>query len=153
MKFKIQHAPDDYIKKTHSYIRAKENEAGREHDWPEIAGTEEEAQAEADDEMCRLFHARMGRCVAEPGDYEESTDDDLLDKIGFPRPDVVARLKPETATKTGMISEWKRFSPVNEYKCNDGSVTNFPTGRSIWLDIVFDSKFVWPEYTWPEGSL
>lgn len=101
------------------------------NDWPEIAGTEEEAQAEADDEMCRLFHARMGRCVAEPGDYEESTDDDLLDKIGFPRPDVVARLKPETATKTGMISEWKRFSPVNEYKCNDGSVTNFPTGRSI----------------------
>jgi hypothetical protein len=234
VEFKIQHAPADYIGKTHSYIRTRENEAGRSHaflliderattdcavwyvgdfageyeldddgtgyaapsteelhevlvkasmvawmhvdtettpgpaeqlvhsvfknyrtagnEWPEIAGAEEEEQAETDEEMCRLFHARMGRCVAEPGDYEESTDDDILDKVGFPRGDVVARLKPEVARKNGMISEWKRFESVNEHKCDDGTVKQFPQG-SIWLDVVFDSKFDWPEYTWPDSSL
>lgn len=103
------------------------------NEWPEIAGAEEEGQAEADEDMYSLFHARMGRCVAEPGEYEESTDDE---KVDFPRPDVVVRLKPEVGRKNGMISEWKRFQSVNKYKCDDGTVKQFPQG-SIWLDCCF----------------
>lgn len=228
VEFKIQHAPADYIGKSYSYIRTKENEAGRTHpflliderattdcavwyvgnfaveneleddgtgyaapstdalhevlvkasmvacmhvdvqcssplmeqlghsvfknynmpghEWPEIAGAEEEALAEADEEMCIGFHARSRSCVAEPGDYEERVDE-ILNIEGLPTSVVVRRLKPELAAKHGVISEWTPdFPSVSEYKCDDGTVKNFPPG-SVWLDVVFDLNFDWPEYT------
>ncbi|EED13757.1 conserved hypothetical protein [Talaromyces stipitatus ATCC 10500] len=227
VEFNIQHAPDEYIGKTHSYIRAMENEANRDYpfllidewattdcavwyidsfaaeyeldddgtgfaapstdvlheilvkasmvawmhndveissgpseqlihsvyknyrtpvnNWPEIAGCEEELRAEEDEKMCILFHARAGRCVAEPGDYEECTDDEIVHNA-------VARLKPEVAESNGMISDWKWFHTAKEFDLGDGTVKQFPQG-SIWLDVVFDTKFDWPEYKWPKGSL
>lgn len=232
VEFIIQQAPADYIGKSHSYIRTKENEAGREHPflliderattdcavwyvgdfaheweleddgtgfaapstdalhevlvkasmvawmhvdveispgpseqlthsvfknyrttdnpWPEIAGAEEEAEAEANMEMSVLFFNRRGRCVAEPGDYEQRTEE-KINMMGLPVSEVVARLKPEVATKHGVISEWTWFRSVSEYKCDNGTVVTFPEG-SIWLNVVFDPEFDWPEYTWPEGS-
>ncbi|RAO72896.1 uncharacterized protein BHQ10_008908 [Talaromyces amestolkiae] len=232
VEFLIQQAPADYIGKSHSYIRTKENEAGRErpflliderattdcavwyvdnfareweldddgtgfaapstdalhevlvkasmvawihvdivggtapteqlahsvyknyrtadNPWPEIAGAEEEAEAEAKEEMCITFHNRFGRCVAEPGDYEARTEE-VINMMGLPVSQDVARLKPEVAAKHGLISEWKWFKSVSEYKCDNGTVVSFPEG-SIWLDVVFNLKFDWPEYTWPEGS-
>ncbi|KAI7973212.1 hypothetical protein EIK77_004489 [Talaromyces pinophilus] len=133
----------------HSVFK-KYNAPGQE--WPEIAGAEEEAQAEKDEELCISFHARSGSCVPEPGDYEERVDE-MVNKMGVPTSQVVRRLKPEIAAKHGVMSEWTPISPsVSEYKCDDGTVKKFPPG-SIWLDVVFDLKFDWPEYTWPEGSL
>lgn len=121
------------------------------HEWPEIAGAEEEAQAEKNEELCISFYARSGSYVAEPGDYEERVDE-IVNKRGVPTSQDVRRLKPEIAAKHGVISEWTPFSPsVSEDRC-DGTVKKFPPG-SIWLDVVFDLKFDWPEYTWPEGSL
>ncbi|KAH8892140.1 hypothetical protein GQ53DRAFT_781371 [Thozetella sp. PMI_491] len=69
-----------------------------------------------------------GRCVAKPGEFEESRDDGIIRTVGFTEPDLVARLK---------------VTPAEEVHLKDGTVHKFPRG-SVWLDVDFDTKFDWP---------
>ncbi|KAI1085020.1 hypothetical protein F5B20DRAFT_124600 [Whalleya microplaca] len=224
VELKIQHAPAEYLYKSHSYIRAKETEIGREDPFviidqhaasdcavwyvddfadeemvendgaestsvliqilvkasmlaivhvnneianmtvdeelascgvespfkedfiqPEIYGTSEDE----DDERCMFF--RDGEVVAELGEFEESTDEDKLNSM-MPRPDVVVRLKPDIATRNGVISDWTWRDPEANIEREDVLIKEFPAG-SVRLPITYDFRFPWPEYKWPAGSL
>ncbi|KAI0012521.1 hypothetical protein F4779DRAFT_567921 [Xylariaceae sp. FL0662B] len=112
---------------------------------PEIYGASEDE----DDERCAFF--RDGEVVAESDEIEESTDEDILNDM-MPRPDVVARLKPDIAKKHGVISDWTWKEPAEPVELGDGTVREFPAGN-VTLHITYDFRFPWPEYKWPEGSL
>ncbi|RGP74499.1 hypothetical protein FLONG3_6058 [Fusarium longipes] len=223
LEIKIVRAPEDYWGKSHQYIRAKENEAGREEpfaiiddeakEWGAIwyvdqfANKEEveEGQVDSQDvvlkiliqtEAFALAHvnyaianssiiedlANIGMewpivndfsqpdvydcggfdwvdqqkhqnawVTAEPGEYEESTDDELVGNY-LPRPGRVARLKEEVARNIGLVSSWTIPSEAQPIKHDDGTMKEFPPG-SVVLQQRYDPDFPWPEYKWPEGSL
>ncbi|GKU09380.1 hypothetical protein FLAG1_12012 [Fusarium langsethiae] len=89
--------------------------------------------------------------TAEPGEYEESTDDELRNNY-MPRPAKVARLKEDVAKSIGLISSWSIPSQAKTIEYDDGTKREFPPG-SVILQQRYDPDFPWPEYQWPEGSL
>ncbi|KAJ4258933.1 hypothetical protein NW762_008020 [Fusarium torreyae] len=89
--------------------------------------------------------------TAEPGEFEESTDDKLRDNF-MPRPDKVARLKEEVAQVVGLLSSWTIPSESRPVELPDGTKKTFPDG-SVVLQQRYNPEHPWPEYTWPDGSL
>lgn len=89
--------------------------------------------------------------TAEPGEFEESTDEELR-KNFMPRPDKVARLKEGVAEANGLLNRWMIPSPARPETLPDGSTKTFPEG-SVVLQLRFDPDFDWPPYRRPEGSL
>ncbi|CEI65618.1 hypothetical protein FVEN_g8875 [Fusarium venenatum] len=89
--------------------------------------------------------------TAEPGEYEESTDDERRNNF-MPRPDKVARLKEDVAQSVGLVSSWSIPSEARSIEYEDGTKKEFPPG-SVVLQQRYDPEFPWPEYQWPEGSL
>ncbi|KAI1262075.1 hypothetical protein F5Y18DRAFT_187548 [Xylariaceae sp. FL1019] len=89
--------------------------------------------------------------VAGPGEFEESTDEELRNNF-MPRPDKVARLKEHVAKANGLVNRWTLCGGVRPRKMPDGSLQEFPKG-SVTLQLRYDPHFEWPAYKWPEGSL
>jgi hypothetical protein len=90
--------------------------------------------------------------VAEPGEYEESRDEQHTGNW-MPRPSSVTRLKPGIAESVGLVNAWSITQPpTTEIKLPDGSTKVFPEG-SIRLSLKYDPKVERPPYQWPEGSL
>jgi hypothetical protein len=89
--------------------------------------------------------------VAEPGEFEESSDEQHTGNI-MPRPSSVARFKPGIAESIGLVNAWSIPQPGTEIKMPDGSKKMFPEG-SIRLSLRYDPSFERPPYQWPEGSL
>ncbi|KAH7198356.1 uncharacterized protein B0J16DRAFT_330284 [Fusarium flagelliforme] len=223
LELKIIRAPEDYLGKSHQYIRARENDADREDAFAliddeakerggiwyidhfaeedqvenetaestdvvfkiliqpvpfalsavnyRIANMSVEEDLEACgvefplkndfyqpevlddrgmdfDEQQRSYSAQI---TAEPGEFEESTDDQ--DRDGFlPRPDKVVRLKEEVARSIGVVSSWTWSSKAEPSENDDGTRIEFPPG-SVQLQQNYDPDFPWPEYKWPDGSL
>ncbi|TEA16098.1 hypothetical protein C8034_v000672 [Colletotrichum sidae] len=89
--------------------------------------------------------------TAEPGEFDESTDPDLL-KTFVPRPEKAARLCDSLAREHGVIPQWTVPFAANPMTLPDGTEKTFPRG-TVRLQQVWDPDFPWPEYKWPEGSL
>ena len=223
LELKIIRAPEDYLGKSHQYIRARENDAGREDAFALIDDEAKERggiwyidqfaeedqveneTAESTDVVFKIliqpvpfalaavnyrianmsveedleafgvefplkndFHqpevlddrgmdfddqqrSYSGRVTAEPGEFEESTDDQ--DRSGFmPRPDKVVKLKEEVARSIGVVSRWTWPSKPEPAEKDDGTKIKFPPG-SVQLQQNYNPEFPWPEYEWPDGSL
>lgn len=223
LELKIVRAPEDYWGKSHQYIRAQENEAGREEAFAVIdeeakergaiwyidrfadEDEVEEGQAESTDVVFKILIQTealalaqvnyaianssiaedLDNCAvdlpltndfdqpdlhdcggfdwveqqkhqdtwvtAEPGEYEESTDDERRDNY-MPRPGKVARLNEDVAQSIGLVSSWAIPSQAETIEFDDGTKKEFPPG-SVVLQQRYDPDFAWPEYQWPEGSL
>ncbi|KAF9869701.1 hypothetical protein CkaCkLH20_12888 [Colletotrichum karsti] len=89
--------------------------------------------------------------TAEPGDFEESTDPDLLDNFR-PRPDKVAKLYKQVAEEHGVVAEWTIPSAARPIELPDGTKKTFPQG-SVVLQHKWNPKYPWPDYKWPDESL
>ncbi|KAM0241441.1 hypothetical protein ACHAP5_007638 [Fusarium lateritium] len=89
--------------------------------------------------------------TAEPGEFEESTEEKLRDDF-MPSPGRVARLKEDIAQAVGLLSRWTIPSDARPIDLGDGKKKEFPQG-SVILQQRYDPEFAWPEYKWPEGSL
>jgi hypothetical protein len=89
--------------------------------------------------------------TAEPGEFEESTDEKLRDNF-MPRPAKVARLKEDVAQAVGLVSDWTIPGDAEPIDLGGGKKKEFPPG-SVILQQNFNPGFAWPEYKWPEGSL
>ncbi|KAI8964154.1 hypothetical protein F5Y11DRAFT_316778 [Daldinia sp. FL1419] len=100
-------------------------------------------------EPLRYTHYRF--ITAEPDEFEESTDEEVLAKMA-PRPDVAYRLKGDTASKLGVRNDWVDGEKTERRALPDGTVKEFPIG-SVTLSMKIDPDFAWPAYKWPEGSL
>ncbi|KAL4727100.1 hypothetical protein ACLX1H_006001 [Fusarium chlamydosporum] len=192
LELKIVRAPEDYWGKSHQYIRAQENKAGRElafaliddeakergaiwyidqfADEEQVENGEAEStevvfkiliQTEAfalavvnyiianmsvgeDLENCGVefpltndFHQpELDTCggmdfveqqkyqdayvTAEPGEYEESTDEELLNNYS-PRPTSVVRLKEDVARTIGLNSSWAIPNEAETIENDDGT--------------------------------
>ncbi|OBS27873.1 hypothetical protein FPOA_01815 [Fusarium poae] len=223
LELKIVRAPEDYWGKSHQYIRAKENEAGRDEAFAVIDDEAkkrggiwyidqfadedqvEDGEAESTDVVFKIliqtealaltqvnysianmsigedldncgvntlltndFHQpdlcdcggfdwvdqqkyQNAWVTAEPGEYEESTDDELRNNF-MPRPRKVARLKEDVARSVGLVSSWTIPGKAKAIENEDGTKKEFPPG-SVVLQQRYDPDFPWPEYQWPEGSL
>ncbi|WXC56113.1 hypothetical protein SNK03_002050 [Fusarium graminearum] len=223
LELKIVRAPEDYWGKSHQYIRAQENEAGREEAFAVIdeeakergaiwyigrfadEDEVEEGQAESTDVVLKILIQTealalaqvnyaianssiaedLDNCAvdlpltndfdqpdlhdcggfdwveqqkhqdtwvtAEPGEYEESTDDERRDNY-MPRPEKVARLNEDVAQSIGLVSSWAIPSQAETIEFDDGTKKEFPPG-SVVLQQRYDPDFAWPEYQWPEESL
>jgi hypothetical protein len=89
--------------------------------------------------------------IAEPGEFEESTDGKLLDNFG-PRPEKVVRLRKDVAQAVGLVSDWTFHGDAESIDLRNGEKKQFPPG-SVALQQRYNPDFAWPEYKWPEGSL
>ncbi|KAI0114275.1 hypothetical protein F4776DRAFT_638962 [Hypoxylon sp. NC0597] len=219
----IKKAPEDYLNKPHSYIRRKEDEAGRTEPFVLIdeqavlqdavwyvdhfANEDEvdDGEAESTAVLWQILvktdclpityvnydignmsiQEDLGNCgvdlpapedyeqpevwgsggldigdfrnsqnawvTAEPGEFEESTDESLR-KTYSPMPDRVARLKDDVAKQIGVKSRWTICQKAQPKKLPDGTTKEFPEG-SVVLQLTYDPDFSWPPYKWPEGSL
>ena len=223
LELKIIHSPDDYIGKSHQYMRAKENEAGREEAFIVIdedaikrhavwyvdafadADAVERGEVESTEVVMKILvkteclaltrinyeianmdieedldYAEVERplrndfwqpevsdcggldmvdqqryqdveVTAEPGEFEESREKELLDNLS-PRPDKVGKLKDEVARAAGILASWTFIGDADPVDLPDGSQKTFPAG-SVRLQHTYDPDFLWPEYRWTEGSL
>ncbi|KAI1397974.1 hypothetical protein F4819DRAFT_58065 [Hypoxylon fuscum] len=219
----IQKAPEDYLNRPHSYIRIKEDEAGRtgpfvlvdeqvtskgavwyvdhfaEQDevddgvaestavlWKILLKTEclpitwvnydianMSIQEDLDNcgvesptpenfeqpevwdidgmDMEQERHRQDTWITAEPGEFEESTDEELRKNFS-PMPDKVARLKEGLAEEVGLVNRWTIPSKARSRKMPDGTTKGFPEG-SVVLQLRLNADFPWPAYKWPEESL
>ncbi|KAI1476084.1 hypothetical protein F4774DRAFT_421091 [Daldinia eschscholtzii] len=221
----LKKAPDDYLNRPHSYIRTRENEAGRtdpfilideqlrlegavwyvdtfaadfevDIDEPIAASTavlwEILVQTEylpiswatyqfgnghihADLDYCgvktpvqeNFKQPKVNRCdgmdlqplrqeqtmliMAEPGDFEKSTDEEVLKGL-VPPPDVAYRLKEEVAREFGVLNQWVDGIETQSREQPDGTVKEFPKG-TVRLQLKPDPNVSWPPYKWPDGSL
>ncbi|KAL7619556.1 hypothetical protein AAE478_010096 [Parahypoxylon ruwenzoriense] len=118
--------------------------AGEDYEQPEVwdsGGLDMEKERYAQDAWV----------VAEPGEYEESADEEL--RRGFlPVPEKVARLREGVAPRVGLVNRWTIPSAARRRRMPDGSMREFPEG-SVVLQLRYDPDFSWPPYKWPEGSL
>ncbi|KAF5724855.1 hypothetical protein FMUND_411 [Fusarium mundagurra] len=80
--------------------------------------------------------------VAEPGDFEESTDPVLLEDFG-PTPEKVARLKEHVAESIGLISSWTIPGDQEPEHIEEWTGKKFPEG-SVVLQQKFNPEFPWP---------
>ncbi|KAL9562299.1 hypothetical protein ACKAV7_013382 [Fusarium commune] len=81
--------------------------------------------------------------IAEPEEFEESTDPELLNDFS-PRPDKVVRLKEDAAKSVGLASSW---TIPGDAKPIDLTQKEFPEGS-----VVFQQKYK-PGFPWPADSL
>lgn len=115
---------------------------------PQIHGSEE---LEDGDVSTGVLFAEA-ECIAEMGEYEESTDPALLKEMN-PRPDVVVRLRREAAVAAGLVpDQWCWKEEAEDVEMPDGTTKSFPPG-SLQMCVTYDVSFPWPKYDWPEGSL
>ncbi|KAL7766922.1 hypothetical protein ACKLNR_004838 [Fusarium oxysporum f. sp. zingiberi] len=84
--------------------------------------------------------------IAEPGEFEESTNPELLNNFS-PPPEKVARLKDDVAESIGLISSWTIPSNAEPIDLEDGTKKEFPEGS-----VVLQQKYN-PEFPWPADSL
>ncbi|KAF2181065.1 hypothetical protein K469DRAFT_713940 [Zopfia rhizophila CBS 207.26] len=84
-------------------------------------------------------YQRPAWVTAEPGDFEESTEN-------------LFRLKEDVAKSNGLLSGWTPASTAKEVTMRDGSIKTFPEG-SVVLQVRYDPDYAWPSYRRPEGSL
>ncbi|PCD26862.1 hypothetical protein AU210_013282 [Fusarium oxysporum f. sp. radicis-cucumerinum] len=218
MQLKILHAPEDYLGKSHQYIRAKETEAGNKDPFivvddeaksrgavwyiDQFAEEDqvEDGEAESTDVVFKIltqtealavshinyaianssigedldncavdlpltndFHQpELNDCggldfeqqqweqdawvIAEPGEFEESTNPELLNNFS-PPPEKVARLKDDVAESIGLVSSWTIPSNAEPIDLEDGTKKEFPEGS-----VVLQQKYN-PEFPWPADSL
>ncbi|KAI1413427.1 hypothetical protein F5Y13DRAFT_29648 [Hypoxylon sp. FL1857] len=214
---------EDYLNKPHSYIRAKENEAGRYDPFVLIDEQAlqkgavwyvahfadddevEDGEAESTSVLWKILvqtdclpitfvnydignmsiQEDLGNCgvdlpvsedyeqpevwgsggldigdfrksqnawvTAEPGEFEESTDEDMRKRF-MPMPEKVGRLKDDVAKQIGVKTQWTICQKAGPKKLPDGTTKEFPEG-SVVLQLKYDPDFPWPPYKWPEGSL
>ncbi|OTA98698.1 hypothetical protein M426DRAFT_325768 [Hypoxylon sp. CI-4A] len=86
--------------------------------------------------------------IAEPGEYEISTDPKLLDSFA-PRPESVARLKGDVAKKAGVLNGWTFYENKVLERVSDGE---YPEGTITLQHLYYDPDFPWPAYEWPDES-
>ncbi|KAI0202799.1 hypothetical protein F4808DRAFT_419912 [Astrocystis sublimbata] len=115
----------------------------------EVHGADDNGGLDMDDER----YSKIAQVIAEPGEYEESTDLELRE-ANFPIPDRVVRLREGLNESIGLENEWGIVHNENAttIELPDGTEKHFPEG-SIELDLHFNPEFNWPAYQWPEGSL
>ncbi|KAF4341853.1 hypothetical protein FBEOM_4169 [Fusarium beomiforme] len=215
MELKLVDTPEDYIGKSHQYMRAKENEAGNNDPFVVVDDEAksrgavwyieqfaeedhvEDGEAESTDVVFKIliqtealamahinsaianssisedllncsvdlpltndFHQpdlhdcggfdweeeqwhQDAYVTAEPGEFEESTDPELLNNF-VPRPDKVARLKEDVAKAVGLISSWMIPGKAEPFDLEDGTRIEFPEGS-----VVLQQRYN-PEHPWPE---
>ena len=89
----------------------------------------------------------------EPGEYEESSEPEILKTISPPRHDKLYRINAEVGKANGLLSKaWFPAGTAKPLTLEDGSTKTFPEG-SIVLLVYYDPEFAWPGYQRPEGSL
>ncbi|KAG5785769.1 hypothetical protein H9Q73_000624 [Fusarium xylarioides] len=215
MQITIMHAPDDYLGKSHQYMRAKETEAGnadqfivvdeaaksRRAVWyvDQFANEDQvdDGVAESTDVVMKILiqteclginyinyitakssiEEGLDNCevelpltndfyqpdpqdcggpdfeyrqpqqhvwvIAEPGEFEESTDPELLNDFS-PRPDKVIRLTEDAADSVGLVRSW---TIPGDTKPIDLAQKEFPDGA-----VVLQQKCK-PGFPWPADSL
>ncbi|KAF4498831.1 hypothetical protein FAGAP_5028 [Fusarium agapanthi] len=191
MQITIMHAPDDYLGKSHQYLRAKETEAdntdlfivvdeeakSRRAAWyidqPSVWGinyinyitakssieegldncsvdlplTNDFYQPDPQDCVGPDFEYQQPQqdvgVIAEPGEFEASTDPELLNDFS-PRPDKVVRLKEDAADSVGLVSSW---TIPGDAKPFDLAQKEFPDGA-----VVLQQNYK-PGFPWPAESL
>ena len=114
---------------------------------PLVLGDEESA----DEYVGDIAEDRDVEVTAEPGEFETSDDAELCSNM-MPRPDMVARLKPDVAREHGLRSDWTWMQDADPVWLEDGTEKTFPNG-SVVIHCRFDPDYPWGEAKWPKGSL
>ncbi|KAI2471611.1 hypothetical protein F4781DRAFT_386804 [Annulohypoxylon bovei var. microspora] len=151
---KTEHLPISYVNYEISNIDIQEDLDGCGVEFPakvnfkqpQVAGT-----SEYDLDIADFRHDQPAYLTAFPGEYEETTDEEVLKNFA-PPPDRVGRLKEDVAKETGIKSSWTSVRKAEPKELPDGTTKEFPEG-SINLLHKYDPDFAWPPYEWPEKSL
>ncbi|THW79303.1 hypothetical protein D6D19_01298 [Aureobasidium pullulans] len=105
----------------------------------------------ADDDEEELWGTDEVEVVAEHGEYETTTDPEVLSNMGSPSRKAV-RLVPAIAQQENLISDWTWPENIREISTPDGGRQRLPA-RSIRLAARLDPQVPRLRYEWPEGSL
>lgn len=108
-------------------------------------------------DMKEYQHGQAVWVVAEPAEYEETSDPEQTKRFlslgGRPRhPTKVARLKDDVARNAGIKNGWAIPCETTEVGLPDGTKKAFPEG-SVTLQLKYDPDHPWPPYRRLEGSL
>ncbi|KAI6088290.1 hypothetical protein F4821DRAFT_234185 [Hypoxylon rubiginosum] len=102
-------------------------------------------------DMEREYRSQVAWITAEPGEFEESTDEALRANF-MPKPDRVARLREGLAEEVGLVNGWTIPSNSRLRVMSGGIIKEFPEG-SVILQLRYNPDVPWPAYKWPEESL
>ncbi|TIA09410.1 hypothetical protein D6C81_08721 [Aureobasidium pullulans] len=101
----------------------------------------------ADDDEEELWGTDEVEVVAEHGEYETTTDPEILSNMGS-SPLKAVRLVPAIAQQENLISDWTWSENVREISTPDGGRQRLPA-RSIRLAARFDPQVPRLRYEWP----
>ncbi|KAI5237511.1 hypothetical protein E4T42_09206 [Aureobasidium subglaciale] len=111
---------------------------------------EEPLGQDADGDLLEAF--RELQVIAEPGEFETTTEKKVLENMGLEDGEEAIRLRADVAKRENLTSVWTHGESVEEYEMEDGSTKNFPKG-SVCLQVRYDPQVPRLQYEWPEGSL
>jgi hypothetical protein len=105
----------------------------------------------ADDEGDESWSTDEIDVIAEAGEYETTTDDDIRSKMS-PMPREAVRLLPQVAQRENLISEWT-WGPDMGISATPDSVGGSLSTGSVRMSAKYDLDVPRLDYQWPEGSL
>ena len=104
-----------------------------------------------DDEGDEQWNADEIEVIAEAGEYETTTDEEIRSNMS-PMPCQAVRLLPSVAQRENLISEWTWDLEGDGSATPDGSGESLPAG-SVRMSAKYDPNVSRVHYQWPEGSL
>jgi hypothetical protein len=105
----------------------------------------------AEDEADELWSTDEIEVIADAGEHETTTDDEIRSNMS-PMPRQAVRLLPSVAQQEHLISEWTWDLEENGSATPDGGAERLPAG-SIRMSTKYDPDVPRVDYQWPEGSL
>jgi hypothetical protein len=104
-----------------------------------------------DDEGDEQWSADEIEVIAEAGEYETTTDDEICSNMS-PMPREAVRLLPSIAQRENLISEWTWDLEGSRSGTPNSDGESLPAG-SVRISAKFDLDVPRTHYEWPEGSL